>query len=577
MDGALSKGIVPGLLREIYVGRRSGWLRLVRGSERQSLRFRRGHIVNAHSNVLEDRLGEMLVRRGKLSSADLARATEIVVGEKARLGEVLTRLGLIDASGLEDAVAMHVHEMLVKVFAWTEGSYQFEPEEDDAPVGELTLKSSTGALILEAVRALADPGVVREALGDMSRVLRLSDDPLLRFQKLNLSPADGFLLSRVDGTTSARQAVDLIPLPPEDTERSLLCLLATGAVEFVSDPRRARPLLTDAAVPGRPAPGTASTPRPPSAVPPSVTPPSAPAPAAAPVTAPASSVTASAVPAVPAVPARPHSAGPTDEEQRREILEMKQALATRSYFEVLGISRAAGEAEVKEAYFRLAKRFHPDAHHSGSLSDLRDTLETVFIQLGEAYEVLRDPRRRSEYEERLGRQRAAAAAEAPAVAAPPREPPPPSVAPPQALDDGARERIAEQAVREAGGLYDKEKFWDAIQLLEPLVTEMPARLRTRGKTLLARCYLKNPKWARRAEEVLLEVTRDDPKAVDSWALLGSIYEGKGIRTRALSMYKKALELKPDHEEASRYVAAHPPEEPQAEEDGGLLRKLFRKP
>ena len=141
MDGELSKGVVPGLLREVYVGRRSGWLRLVRGHEQQSIRFRRGHIVNAHTNVLEERLGELLVRRGKLSAADLARATEIVIREKARLGEVLTRLGLIDASGLEDAVAMHVHEMLVKVFAWTEGSYAFEPEQDDAPVGELTLKS----------------------------------------------------------------------------------------------------------------------------------------------------------------------------------------------------------------------------------------------------------------------------------------------------------------------------------------------------------------------------------------------------------------------------------------------------
>ena len=68
MDGELSKGIVPGLLREIYVGRRSGWLRLVRGNERQSIRFRRGHIVNAHTNVLEERLGELLVRRGKLSA-----------------------------------------------------------------------------------------------------------------------------------------------------------------------------------------------------------------------------------------------------------------------------------------------------------------------------------------------------------------------------------------------------------------------------------------------------------------------------------------------------------------------------
>ena len=232
MNGDLAEGVVPDLLREIYVGRRNGSLTLARGEERQSLRFRRGHIVNAHTNVLEDRLGEMLVRRGLLSEADLARATEIVVREGRRLGEVLAELELIDASGLEDAVALHIHEMLAKVFLWHEGSYAFA-EEPEAEAGhELTLKLSTGELILEAVQAVRDPDVVRYALGDMDRVLVLSSDPLLRFQKLTLSPEDGFVLSRVDGVTSGREIVQLIPLPPERTQRSLLGLLSTGVVEF---------------------------------------------------------------------------------------------------------------------------------------------------------------------------------------------------------------------------------------------------------------------------------------------------------------------------------------------------------
>ncbi len=561
-DRALAKGIVPGLLREIYVGRRSGWLRLACGEERQSLRFRRGHIVNAHTNVREERLGEVMVRHGRLSAADLARATEIVIREQAKLGEVLTGLGLVDASGLEDAVALHVHEMLVKVLGWAEGGYAFEPEPDDAPLGELTLKLSTGELIFDAVRALSDPDVVRESLGDTDRLLELSNDPLLRFQKLQLSPADGFLLSRVDGTTSARQVVEMIPLPVEDAERSLLGLVATGVVTYSEEPRlRLVPAPTPpapSATPPSVAPQRAETPRP-------QPPPSPPAPPPA-VTAPQSAT----APAGGVDSSPPSASRPSDDDRRREILAMQQALATRNHFEVLGISRAAGEAEVKEAYFRLARRFHPDAHHD-SLADLRDTLETVFIQLGEVYEVLRDPRRRSEYEERLNRQRAAAGPESAASA----EPPPP--VPELQRDPESLARAAEQAVQSAGRLFDQEKYWDAIQVLEPSGRAIQGRLRTRGQTLLARCYLKNPKWARRAEEVLLEVTREDPKAVDAWALLGSIYDAKGIRTRALSMYKKALELKPDHEEAARYLAAHPPEEPPAAEEGGLLRKLFRKP
>ena len=146
MKGDLAEGVVPHLLREIYVGRRTGTLALNRGQERQSLRFRHGHIVNAHTNVVEERLGEMLVRRSLLSAADLERATGIVVRDKRRLGEVLAELGLLDASGLEDAVALHVHEMLAKVFTWPEGSYAFEEESDAAPGVELTLKLSTGDL-----------------------------------------------------------------------------------------------------------------------------------------------------------------------------------------------------------------------------------------------------------------------------------------------------------------------------------------------------------------------------------------------------------------------------------------------
>jgi len=246
MNGDLAEGVVPDLLREIYVGRRNGVLTLARGEERQSLSFSRGHIVNSRTNVLEERLGEMLVRKGLLSAADLARATEIVLRDRRRLGEVLLELGTIDASGLESAVAAHVHEALTRVFAWPDGTYAFEEEPEEEGGRELTLKVSTGDLILEAVQAVRDPDVVRYALGDMDRVLALSNDPLLRFQKLTLSPASGFVLSRVDGVASAREIVQMIPLPSEETQRSLFGLLSTGVVRYLPAPR---PAATSGALP----------------------------------------------------------------------------------------------------------------------------------------------------------------------------------------------------------------------------------------------------------------------------------------------------------------------------------------
>ena len=566
MTGELAEGTVARLLREAYVGRLSGRLNLVRGDEFHSLRFRRGHIVNATTNVLQDRLGEMLVRRGLLSPDDLARATDIVVREKKRLGFVLNELGLIDQSGLEDAIALHVHEMLAKVFAWDEGSFDFEAE-DDTPGVELTLKLSTGELILEAVQAVKDPDVVRYSLGDRDRVLALASDPLLRFQKLDLSQADSYVLARVDGTTSAHEIVDMIPFPREAVERSLLGLLSTGLVEYVAGTKRPRPEPRASRPPRGPAPAVSApaVPEPPvPAAPPPARPASLPPPPPAAAAAPA--------PAEPAAGAPAPEAGGSD--RRREILDAFEGLKTRSLFDVLGVPRAASEAEVKDAYFRLAKRFHPDAHHGASLGDLRDALEAVFIRLGEAYETLRDPRRRADYEQRLGRAKAAGPAPGGARA----DVPPPAPAPPP--DPEAEAAQAEYDLRRAMKLYEMEKYWDAIQLLEPAIEKLAPRLRTRARVLLARCDLKNPKWTKRAEEVLLDTTREDPKATDAWALLGALYAGRGMAARALSMYRRVLELAPEHEEALSFVAAAPPPEPKDEDEppsGGLLRKLFRKP
>jgi len=565
MNGDLAEGVVPDLLREIYVGRRTGTLTLARGEQQQSLRFRRGHIVNAHTNVLEERLGELLVRRGLLAEADLARATEIVVREGRRLGEVLTELALIDENGLEDAVAIHVHEMLAKVFLWHEGSFAFEDEPEDEAGQELTLKLSTGELILEAVQAVRDPDVVRFSLGDMDRVLALSSDPLLRFQKLTLSPEDGFVLSRVDGVTSAHEIVLMIPLPAERTQRSLLGLLSTGVVEFVGLRPSRKTVPTVAGEPPREAkPPAHAAPEPPAA-------PAAPPPAAAPAP----------PPEPPAAVQPPDAIDEKAAERRREILEAWGELKTRTHFEVLGLSRSVGEAEVKDAYFRLAKRFHPDVHHRASLGDLRDKLEAVFIRLGEAYDVLRDPRKRADYEERLGRSRpkpAAAGGESAGTPGTGSEPAPPE--PPPDPEEAAR--LAEENIRHAAKLVEQEKYWDAIQLLEPSVEVVEGKSRLRARVLLARCYLRNPKWAKSAEATLLAATLEEPRAVEPWALLGTIYAEKGLRTRATATYRKVLELKPDHEEAAQYLAQNsPPPEPPEDEGGGvggggLLGRLFRK-
>jgi molecular chaperone DnaJ len=65
----------------------------------------------------------------------------------------------------------------------------------------------------------------------------------------------------------------------------------------------------------------------------------------------------------------------------------------RDYYETLGVPRNAAEDQLKQAYRNLAKKFHPDANPGDKQA------EEKFKEVNEAYEVLRDARKRSNYDQ----------------------------------------------------------------------------------------------------------------------------------------------------------------------------------
>lgn len=233
----------------------------------------------------------------------------------------------------------------------------------------------------------------RSAAGE--RVPRLG--PGVDPTALALTPAEGYLLSRIDGRTPWRVLREIGGLPPREIDRCLERWIAERVL-VVDGVRGAR---SDAAGAQRSDPPPQTSTRP-----------AAQRPAGAP--APASATAAAAASGLRVDPSLDLPVA-----VQEKVLQLVARLDA-PYHEILGVPPDADRKALKRAYFALSKEFHPDRYFRKNLGPFQAELERVFKKIVEAYELLSDPMARAEIEKSLASM-APPAAEAGAPAA---EPPP---------------------------------------------------------------------------------------------------------------------------------------------------------
>jgi curved DNA-binding protein CbpA len=216
-----------------------------------------------------------------------------------------------------------------------------------------------------------------------------------RVRSMPLSPADGFVLSRVDGESSVSDLAQATGLAIEDVVASLLKLESLQLVELPKrksrPPKTPRPPVEDRAKPrnaSRAPPVQAPpAPRDPSPVAPRAMPrASAPAP---PPSTPSSTAGAKFTP-VSNVDLAP--------EHQAQIATIFAQLDVLDHYALLGVARGTDRKGIKRAYFELTAKFHPDRFFRREIGPFKLQMEAIFRRMTEAHDTLTEATRRSDYD-----------------------------------------------------------------------------------------------------------------------------------------------------------------------------------
>jgi tetratricopeptide (TPR) repeat protein len=213
---------------------------------------------------------------------------------------------------------------------------------------------------------------------------------------------------------------------------------------------------------------------------------------------------------------------------REEALGRLTLATGQDHYGVLGLDRTTRTDAIREAYYALARRYHPDRFRAGPLADLLPRFEEFFTHVTEAYNTLSDPASRTEYDQLL----ASALTEVDR----------------KGSDTGY---LAKQNFLRGRALIAQRKLTEAVTFLENAVQIDPSHAEYHLE--LGLLLAKNPRHREAGEVRLLQAIELAPTSIVAYVALAQMYLKAGRPGRAIRMAREALRWEPGHLEASEIL------------------------
>ena len=251
IEGPLKELGLHDVFQLLDLSRKTGVMRItsqLRNNEGM-VAFDGGAIVYAEIKSNPHRIGDMLVRAGKVTEGDLERARAIQEreGPHQRLGQILVGIGSLSARDLERQVEFHVAEVVFELLSWQEGFFSFAEGTLAGVPADAMVKIRTESLLMEGARRIDEWSRIESHVPHLGVIPGLAAVEDGAGAQLDLLPAEWEVLAEVDGERDVRQIAGGLARSEFEVARTLFGLVATGVIELC-DPgamRRQRGSLAD--------------------------------------------------------------------------------------------------------------------------------------------------------------------------------------------------------------------------------------------------------------------------------------------------------------------------------------------
>lgn len=554
MQGQLGEKLVPDLIREIAHKNSSGLLRLSRGKAIKAVFFESGAPTFAISNLENEQLDYRLMKEGLVTLEQVGRAKERA-GKTQRLGPVLVEMGELEDGQMRKLVCDQVMGIILSVFEWTQGDYSFD--ERIRAAHEVTLSLGAADVLLEGARHAADIQQVADTLVPQDAVVLKSRTNRLRADSGRLIPLESYILSRIESPTSVTEVGAMSGLGDADARRAVCVLVAAGFLKLLD-----RDTDDDEDVAAR-------------------------------------------------------EADESLERVREEVVRQLHFSNSADFYDLLGVTRHATTAEIKTAYYHLAKKYHPDRYHQRDSGDLRNKLEALFALITQAYDTLSQPAERAGYDERIRKSSGSLGHSTPRT--PPLATPEPAAKedverpggpgfkpsngqpvnsdslPPAPVELPAADltagkiitggpqlppaQMAEFYYQQGRARFERKEYHAAVHLLREAIKLDPSRAPYHYHLGIA--LIRNPRTRRDAELHLSKAAELEPYNAQIRVKLGLLYKEAGLAKRAEHFFREALHMDPENKVAQREISSEAARSKAANgswksDIGTMAKRIFKK-